>query len=206
MIWTESLFEQLIKQGWAYDDKALDMATAQKWRDLLENKRAQQKFRSAQLAKNHLSLDIRSDQISWLDPTTPEDVPILNALDHFRNQAQESLLMSMPKTEAHFAVYPSGSFYKRHCDQPKGKQARVLTFVIYLHSQWEPGFGGELAIHDGDTDRVLHVIEPLPRRVVIFKSDEVWHEVQKSSFDRFSLTGWFRHELHSFSSSEKNTF
>lgn len=201
-----SLFEQVMKQGWAYDDRVLSDIEAQAWRDLLLKKRSDQQFRAAQLAMSGLNSTIRSDQIYWLEENNPDDLPVLQSLAELRKAAQENCWVSLPKTEAHFAIYPSGSFYKRHCDQPKGKSSRILTFVVYLHDEWKPGDGGELVITDGDSDRVLEVIEPKPKRVVIFKSDEVWHEVRKSSFDRFSLTGWFRNDVNIFAGHTQDSF
>lgn len=204
MNWNQSLFEPLLRCGWTYSDELLSEETVQNWRDLLLKKRDEQLFRAAQLAQNGLNAEIRSDQIHWLEESDAGAQPVLQKLDEIRKAAQEFLWISLPHTEAHFAIYPSGSFYRRHCDQPLGNASRVLTFVIYLHDHWEPGYGGELVVTKGDTEQVLEIIEPKPKRVVIFKSDEVWHEVRKSSFDRYSLTGWFRNDFHIHSSSAKN--
>lgn len=198
MIWNEGLFEQLANRNWVYSDTLLDTSTATQWRQVFHEQQRKNQFRDAQIADQSLNQKIRSDQIHWLDKTNSQEASILHSLDEGRKLAAQTLRISIPCLEAHFAHYSAGQFYKRHCDQPKGKSSRILTFVIYLHEHWEPGLGGELIITDGDTIRVLEVIEPKPKRVVIFKSDEVWHEVQKSNFDRYSLTGWFRNEFNSF--------
>ncbi|MFN8790994.1 MAG: 2OG-Fe(II) oxygenase [Bdellovibrionales bacterium] len=193
MIWSESLLNQLLERGWGYDDAVLDRGLGARWQKLFEKKQSSALFRQSHIAQHRTRLDIRSDQICWLDGKNHEDHDVLQTLEESRRVAQEDLRVSFPEIEAHFAHYPRGSSYGRHCDQPQGQGSRRLTFVVYLHHEWQPGWGGELVITDGDCDRPLEIIEPKPLRVVFFKSDEVWHEVRKSNFDRHSLTGWFRH-------------
>ena len=57
-----------------------------------------------------------------------------------------------------------------------------------LYLGWEPEEGGHLSVFDSDDNPTK--IDPKPGRVVLFMSQEVEHEVLKSSGDRFALTMW----------------
>lgn len=186
------LLQSLADKGWAYSDKILSPEKRQDWQNFALNQKKLGHFRPATVAAG-LRPEIRSDSIHWLDSTNPENHNIHFELELWRKNLAKELRVSAPLTEAHFAHYSPGQGYQRHCDQPRGSGARVLTFVVYLHAEWQPHWGGELVIFDGNSDSVIDKIDPQPGRVVFFKSSEVWHQVRESHFDRLSLTGWFRH-------------
>ena len=60
--------------------------------------------------------------------------------------------------------------------------------VLYLNEAWQPGDGGELALYIDDKQ---YCIEPVAKRLLLFRSDKVPHEVLETHKDRYSLTGWF---------------
>jgi SM-20-related protein len=84
-------------------------------------------------------------------------------------------------------VYPEGSFYKRHLDQFKKDDHRKLSVILYLNADWKDEQGGQLRMHlpDGPKDFL-----PLAGRLVIFRSDEIEHEVLPATRERLSITGW----------------
>lgn len=90
----------------------------------------------------------------------------------------------------HFALYAPNAFYKRHLDQHKNQDTRVLTVVTYLNESWEDSDGGELQIYleHGQTVKV----KPRAGTLVCFLSSEYEHEVLPAKRERASLTGWFR--------------
>jgi SM-20-related protein len=95
--------------------------------------------------------------------------------------------------EGHLAVYPEGAFYRRHLDRFQHDGRRTVSTVLYLNEHWQPGDGGELRVWSGpDADSAFVDVAPLSGRLVIFLSGEVYHGVQPSSFERISVTGWFR--------------
>lgn len=197
MIWLESLLDPLAERGFCFSDQALSQDQRKSWFEVLKSHQKQDHFRPAAIGREEsfvFNSQIRNDRISWLEKSRLPDAPILETLDSWKSFLNENLFLSMRTTEAHFAHYEPGHFYKRHKDRHDSSNSRILTFVIYLHDCWKSGDGGELIVTDGDQDRVLQVVEPLPGRVVLFKSDEIWHEVRKSNHPRFSLTGWFRHD------------
>jgi SM-20-related protein len=204
MIWLESLLDELSKTGLCYSDSALSLSQRTNWLQVLKQHQEQKLFRPASIGRESTLQNnsaIRNDEISWLEPARAGDAAILTELDQWRRSLNESLFLSTRTIEAHFAHYDPGHFYRRHKDRFDSQNSRVLTFVAYLHSDWKNGDGGELVVNDGDTDLVRQIIQPLPGRVVIFRSDDIWHEVRKSNFERFSLTGWFRYDAGPFTRS-----
>ena len=59
--------------------------------------------------------------------------------------------------------------------------------MIYLNEEWAEGDGGELVIYKNSGEMK---IQPLASRCVLFKSDQIEHEVLFTNKPRYSLTGW----------------
>lgn len=109
-------------------------------------------------------------------------------MEEWRLRFNRELFLNLASSEFHFAVYPEGSFYRRHLDQFKERANRILTFIVYLNPNWKPGDGGELRIYRDDNQLD---IEPIYGRMVLFKSAVLEHEVLPTQIKRRSLTGWF---------------
>jgi SM-20-related protein len=93
--------------------------------------------------------------------------------------------------EFHYAVYPPGTFYKRHLDTFQNDSRRKLSIVCYLNSEdWKPEYGGELCIYFDDKPPLD--IYPLAGRLVIFESQVLEHEVKPVNKERLSITGWLK--------------
>ncbi len=137
--------------------------------------------------------EIRSDRVLWLDP---DDLSALqkkytNFIDQLRQSLNRSFYLSAKEFEGHFAVYPAGSFYKKHLDQFSGVKHRVITCILYLNEAWKTEDGGELRIYNED-ETSTHIL-PQKGRFICFRSDAVYHEVlPTTNRERFSLTGWIR--------------
>jgi SM-20-related protein len=136
---------------------------------------------------------IRGDEVLWLDNDTPLSVPILAALESLRQTFNSELYLGVAEFEAHFAVYPAGGFYKRHLDQHRNRDTRVVTFVLYLNEDWHESDGGQLRIYlDGEQSGIWQDVTPCGGTLVLFLSDRFEHEVIPATRERRSLTGWFR--------------
>lgn len=188
----QSLLNSLSEKGWVYSDQILSESDFKRLQDFAKSRLAANLFRPAQTAAG-LKTHIRSDSLLWLDSQNTEESWIFEILEAWRNHLTQELMVAAPKIEAHMTHYSPGQSYKIHCDQPYGSDSRVLTYVVYLHENWQPEYGGELAIYSGPEGEETHRIEPRPGRVVFFKSREIWHQVRETQFHRISLTGWFRH-------------
>lgn len=134
---------------------------------------------------------IRGDSTLWLDDIRCGDASkqFLKALDILRRDLSQSMMLGLETVEAHFAVYPAGSFYSRHKDCFRDDDARVLSLVCYLNEDWPENAGGALRLHlpDGSKD-----IAPMSGTTVIFLSNEIEHEVLPATKTRYSIAVWFR--------------
>ncbi len=132
--------------------------------------------------------EIRSDMTFWLDKE--RDISIryfFDLIEQIIERIKRELFLSLQGYEFHFALYPPGGFYKPHLDQFDSRSNRMISFILYLNENWEPGDGGELRIHK---DNDFFDIQPLMNRAVIFRSDCVLHEVLPALKMRKSITGW----------------
>ena len=102
--------------------------------------------------------------------------------------------MGILHKEFHYALYPEGTFYKRHLDTFQNDDRRKLSMVCYLNEQdWQPEYGGELVIYTNENGKEEEkVIYPFPGRVVIFESQLLEHEVKPVKTKRLSITGWLK--------------
>lgn len=134
---------------------------------------------------------LRGDSTLWLDdPRCGEaSKKFLDALNILRKDLNHSLLLGLESIEAHYAVYPAGAAYARHRDRFRDDDARVLSLVCYLNTEWPVGAGGELRLHLPEGH---HDIAPNMGTSVIFLSDEIEHEVLPATQTRYSIAAWFR--------------
>ena len=137
---------------------------------------------------------IRGDYIQWLDKkNSPGAVQnYLTRLDELVTFLNQALFLSLKDVEVHMTVYPAGSFYKRHLDQFKQDDHRKLSVICYLNKEWKEEHGGHLRMYL--PDRSLDVL-PTAGRLVIFRSDQIEHEVLPATRARLSITGWVLDQL-----------
>jgi SM-20-related protein len=136
--------------------------------------------------------DIRGDRIAWVDETTlaPSERTVWDALEHLRLELNRTALLGLLSLEAHYAIYPAGSFYRRHRDRFRDDDARALSWVLYLNEGWCAADGGALRIHL--SERASRDVLPVAGTLVCFLSERFEHEVLPATRERLSLTGWFR--------------
>lgn len=143
--------------------------------------------------KRQVQSSIRGDFIYWVDQEVDMELhELFETLDKLVGKLKEYLLLSISDYEFHFALYPPKTRYEKHVDQFKGKNNRLISVLIYLNEHWQPGDGGELKIYQSNGDELL--IQPIAKRLVMFKSDTVEHEVMTTNTPRKSLTGWLLHK------------
>jgi len=130
---------------------------------------------------------IRGDFIHWLDQNRDTDLkPVFDFIDELIQKLKRYCFLSLSGSEFHIAKYPEGSHYDRHLDQFNERSNRQITVLIYLNEHWKNGDGGELVIYK-DGEEI--VVEPIARRMLLFKSDTIEHEVLTTKVPRYSLTG-----------------
>ncbi|MGB0429652.1 MAG: 2OG-Fe(II) oxygenase [Bacteroidia bacterium] len=141
------------------------------------------------LNKHTIRHDIRGDYTFWLEQEKDQWLSeFWQIAEHAVQMFNRYCFLGLAGSEFHLAKYPPGAFYKKHLDQFKNRNNRVITWVIYLNHNWQKGDGGELELFlkNGETK----LIDPLAARCIMFMSANIPHRVLLSNKNRFSLTGW----------------
>lgn len=140
-------------------------------------------------------IEIRSDRVKWLDKQSPSHAvhAYWEFIDALRNYLRDYFRIHLERTEAHFAVYPKGSFYAKHVDQFQSTSNRIFSVILYLNPDWKKGDGGELRVHN--TDGTVNDYPPLNGRLIVFRSDVIEHEVLVANKMRISVTAWIRRDV-----------
>ncbi len=145
------------------------------------------------LSEYQIKSSIRGDYVYWLDSKRDAELQeLFDVIEHIRFMISRLCYLSLSGYEFHLAYYPAGSFYRKHLDQFKGRGNRMITVILYLNENWQPGDGGELKVYKRDADTFL--VEPIKNRCIIFRSDALEHEVLLTNKSRYSLTGWLLHQ------------
>jgi SM-20-related protein len=192
----ESIADGLADDGLAVVDDFLSLQEVNEilGEPLFESRTSMKK---AGIGKDHqlqINESIRGDHILWLDKTSaPLSVmKYLNRLEELYHFLNQSLFLSLKDSEIHFTSYPPGTFYRRHLDQFRKDDHRILSVICYLNYNWKESDGGQLRIYreSGSAD-----ILPTAGRLVCFRSDQLEHEVLPANRERLSLTGWILDQL-----------
>jgi len=138
--------------------------------------------------------EIRQDQVMWLDGQSVEQGFYLTWLESLRLALNQQFFLGLFEFEGHFAIYPDGAFYTAHLDRHAGTRDRIVTVILYLNPDWQPGDGGELKLWTtaGEKTGTFELIEPRLGTLVCFLAGDFWHEVLPAHKTRMSITGWFR--------------
>jgi SM-20-related protein len=139
---------------------------------------------------------IRGDVILWIDELNANTAETLffNKINNLVNYLNKTCFLGILHKEFHYALYPTGTYYKRHIDTFQNDDRRKLSIVCYLNEEdWQPENGGELVLYlDVNGVETEKVIYPLPGRVVVFESQIIEHEVKPVATQRLSITGWLK--------------
>ena len=139
---------------------------------------------------------IRGDIILWIDEAKADtsELFFFNKINSLVNYLNKTCFLGISHKEFHYALYPQGTFYKRHIDTFQNDDRRKLSFVCYLNEDgWLPENGGELVLYlDENGKQTEKIIYPFPGRVVIFESQIIEHEVRPVNKERLSITGWLK--------------
>jgi SM-20-related protein len=187
-----SVGADLIGRGICIQDDFLSRAQVQDLIECLEVRRARGDFAPARIGAGE-SLqrreDIRGDSICWMNPPSlAAEARLLESFEQLRLQLNREAFLGLFELELHYAAYPSGLGYARHIDQPRGKNRRKVSVVLYLNREWTQDLGGELRIFG----EARHIdVQPLAGRLVCFLTEAREHCVLPASRERLSITGWF---------------
>jgi SM-20-related protein len=182
----------LAEEGFAVCDQFLSQTEVDAILELEHFTNRVNSFQKAGIGKSRdlqINEAIRGDHIHWLDrdtcgPAARDYLDRLGEMVQFLNQA---LFLSLKDYEVHLTIYPPGAFYKRHLDQFRADDHRKLSAICYLNNEWQAENGGQLRMYLPKS--TLDVL-PVSGRLVVFRSDQIEHEVLPANRDRLSLTGW----------------
>lgn len=135
---------------------------------------------------------IRGDYIFWLDEdnSVRANQLFFEKIKDFAQYINQTCYLGIQKYEFHYAIYPIGTYYKKHLDVFQNDKRRRLSMVCYLNDEnWLPEYGGALAIYKND--EIIRVF-PEKGRMVIFDSQILEHEVEPVVKERYSITGWLK--------------
>jgi len=190
--WADALAdcEYVVIDGYLPDDLlALLEGFFQQHQDAL------QQAKVGALGERQEALNVRSDLTYWLDRERDKVLaPLFAWIESSLHHWNRLLYLSLSGYEFHLAYYPTGGHYRKHLDQFRGRNNRLISCVLYLNENWKVGDGGELQLYDTSGEVPTHRIEPLRNRMVFFRSDTVWHEVLPAHAPRKSLTGWLLYQ------------
>lgn len=195
----EAIIDALMAQQYAIAD---DFFTAQEvaaLRKTLLEKYHEHSFKKSAIgnrADEKIIDAIRGDFILWLDEVNVDaaEKQFFHKINDFTEYLNRTCYMGIAEKEFHYAVYPEGTFYKRHLDTFQNDSRRKLSMVCYLNDEdWKPEYGGELSIYiDENGSEREEKIYPVQGRMVIFESRVLEHEVKPVKQERLSITGWLK--------------
>jgi len=188
--WVDALSEN----DFVIIDDFLPIDLYQKLKAFFVEKLGEDEFHRAGLgsSKHLLDTSIRGDFTYWIDVMRDSELSeIFQLIEETISIFNKYCYLSLSGYEFHLAHYPAGTFYKKHLDQFKDRNNRMISMIIYLNENWKKGDGGELKIFRHDKEIL---VDPISRRCAIFKSADVPHEVMATNVGRFSLTGWLLYQ------------
>jgi len=195
----ERLIDDIARQKYSIVDGFFPEAEVQALRQSLLDKYEADRFKKSAIGNqaNEKVLDaVRGDFILWLDEenATGAESMFFDRLKDLTQYLNRTCYMGIARQEFHYALYPEGTFYKRHLDTFQNDKSRKLSVVCYLNNEdWQPEYGGELTIYTHEKGAELPVdIYPLAGRMVIFESQVLEHEVKPVKHPRLSITGWLK--------------
>jgi SM-20-related protein len=196
----EQIITDILELGYSIADGFFSEDEVEKLRISLLNKYEEDNFKKAAIGNRtneNIVKSIRGDFILWMDEAKANEAELIffNKVNNLINYLNKTCFLGILQKEFHYALYPQGTFYKRHLDTFQNDDRRKLSFVFYLNDNtWNPENGGELMLYLKENNQeVSKVVYPLPGRVVIFESQELEHEVKPVlQSQRLSITGWLK--------------
>ncbi len=195
----DPIIDGILEDGYGITDNFLTQSEVIALANRLRERRTAGQFRAAGIGNQQVTTEntIRGDEIMWLDDTTAtsDEAAFLQRIGEFVNYMNQTCYLGLREYEFHYALYPTGTFYKRHLDQFRSDSRRKLSVVCYLNTDWNETDGGQLALYvpgSGSKPERQVIITPTGGRLVCFESGRLEHEVLPATSERLSVTGWLK--------------
>lgn len=191
----DNLIDSLAEQSYGVIDSFLTPPEITDLVILLRERQSAGRFKTAGIGQGnaqHVEVKIRGDHILWLEEhsTAPVEQVYFQKINELIQCLNRSCYLGLKDFEFHYALYPIGTFYKRHLDRFTTDSHRKISVICYLNEDWKRENGGELVIYLPDKQPVK--IFPMGGRLVCFEADQLEHEVLPATHERLSLTGWLK--------------
>ena len=145
---------------------------------------------------------IRSDLVGWFDSngningekscTTDSLSTLWRKFEELRLFLNQEAFLSLKRQDCQLARYSGdgSSRYMKHLDafRDDSEANRQITALFYLNENWTEKDGGCLRIWHGEES--VDVL-PILNRLVLFRSELVFHEVLPSTRTRHAATAWY---------------
>ena len=196
----ETIINDLLKQQYSVVDDFFTLEEVADLRMSLHTKDEEETFKKAAIGNKlneTIIKTIRGDFILWMDESKANEAEsnFFNKVNDVVNYLNKTCFLGILHKEFHYALYPQGTFYRRHIDTFQNDDRRKLSFVFYLNKEdWKAENGGELVLYLNEAGlETEKTIYPFPGRVVVFESQIIEHEVKPVLNDeRLSITGWLK--------------
>ena len=191
----ENILFDLEQKGWSVQENFFSSSLIKTLHNELNELQQQGNLKQAGVGREksfNVEQSIRRDEIYWLDKnnTTVAQHEYFRITQELQDAVNQRFYLGLFELEVHFALYAEDAFYKRHLDQHKNQDTRILSAITYLNEDWNTEDGGELLLYLKNGESVA--IAPNAGTFVCFMSAEFEHEVLPAKRKRVSLTGWFR--------------
>lgn len=196
----ENLITDILEKSYSIIDDFFDASEIEELRDSLKDIYEADCFKKAAIGdkfNEEVDKTVRGDFILWINEAEGRAVErrFFNKINNLVDYLNRTCFLGILQKEFHYAVYPTGTFYKRHLDTFQNDDRRKLSMVCYLNDDsWVATNGGELTLYLPSENRetALDII-PKPGRMVIFESQVLEHEVKPVlASERLSITGWLK--------------
>ncbi|MED7818529.1 MULTISPECIES: 2OG-Fe(II) oxygenase [unclassified Francisella] len=189
----ENIIDTYLNKGFCIIDNWLTYPETAVLRNELEDLYQENLFKKSAIGNRlneNLERSIRSDFIFWLDETRFAQT-FFSKINSFIEYINKTCFAGIVTKEFHYAIYPQGSFYKKHIDTFQNDDRRTISIVCYLNEIWQPSFGGQLKLYLDDKDLEIF---PTNGKIVLFNSKAIEHEVLPvlTENKRLSITGWLK--------------
>ncbi|AIT10040.1 oxidoreductase [Candidatus Francisella endociliophora] len=189
----EKIIDNYLNKGFCIIDNWLTIDETIKLREELTNFYQADYFRKSAIGNRlneSLERTIRSDFICWIDETKYAK-SFFEKINEFIEYINKTCFAGIVTKEFHYAMYPKGSFYKKHLDTFQNDDRRTISIVCYLNENWNDSFGGQLKLY---LDNENLQIFPTNGKIVLFDSKKIEHEVLPVLIEnqRLSITGWLK--------------
>ena len=144
----ESIIEDLMQQQYSVVDNFFPEAEVIALRTNLIAKYEADRFKKSAIGSRvneEIDKTIRGDFILWIDETKTDVIEQLffQKINELVSYLNRTCFMGILQKEFHYAIYPEGTFYKRHLDTFQNDDRRKLSIVCYLNeANWPKENGG----------------------------------------------------------------